>query len=54
MKKNELNESRMLLEVWKMKEKIYNETKNMQANDFFKYINEKAALLRKNKSKISN
>ena len=33
--------SEMLLEVWKMKEKIFNETQNMNCDQFFEYINQK-------------
>ena len=40
------NVSRMQTEVWKMKDKIYAETKKMKSREFFKYINDKCKLPR--------
>ena len=31
----------MLKEVWKMKDKVYYDTKNMSYKEFFAYINDK-------------
>lgn len=42
MKRNEHRESAKLIEVWKMKEKVYNKTRHMTAEEFFKYINSTA------------
>ncbi len=41
MKINKKHVSRMQTEVWKMKDKIYAETKNMKGRDFFGYIQDK-------------
>ncbi len=41
MKRNKENISRMQVEVWQMKEKIYEETKGMNSGQFFSYIKDK-------------
>jgi hypothetical protein len=42
MKINKEHISRMQSEVWKMKDKIYAETKKMKSREFFGYINDKS------------
>jgi len=42
MKNKIQKESNMLKEVWSMKEKIYQETKNKSSKEFFSYIKEKS------------
>jgi hypothetical protein len=46
MKKNNKHISSMQVEVWKMKDRVYKETKNMNSREFFNYL--------KNKCKKSN
>ena len=38
---NQAQTSEMLIEVWKMKEKVFDETKNMNCDELFNYINQK-------------
>ena len=45
-KKNKEHISSMQVEVWKMKDRVYKETKNMKSREFFSYV--------KNKSKNFN
>jgi hypothetical protein len=48
-------DSEMLIEVWKMKEKLFEETQNMNSEELFKYINkktEKIVLNLKKKEKV--
>ena len=40
-KKNKEHISSMQVEVWKMKDRIYEETKNMNSREFFNYIKNK-------------
>jgi hypothetical protein len=41
MKKSNENISSMQVEVWKMKDRVYEETKNMNSREFFNYIKNK-------------
>jgi hypothetical protein len=34
-------DSKMLIEVWKMKEQLFEETQNMNSKELFEYINKK-------------
>ncbi|MBN2536614.1 MAG: hypothetical protein JXB88_27270 [Spirochaetales bacterium] len=38
---NNSKDSKMLIEVWKMKEKLFEETQNMNSEELFEYINKK-------------
>ncbi len=40
--KTQIKIPKMLKEVWKMKEKVYNDTKDMSVNGLFNYIDNKA------------
>jgi hypothetical protein len=43
MKKNNIKQiSSMQVEVWKMKDRVYEETKNMNCGQFFNYIKNKS------------
>jgi ABC-type uncharacterized transport system substrate-binding protein len=42
MKKRNENLSSMQAEVWKMKDRVYEETKNMNSREFFNYIKKKS------------
>ena len=41
MKKNKDHISSMQVEVWKMKDRVYEETKKMNSREFFNYIKNK-------------
>lgn len=41
MKKNKDHISSMQVEVWKMKDRVYEETKKMNSRQFFNYIKNK-------------
>ena len=42
MKKNKENISSMQVEVWKMKDRVYEDTKKMNSTEFFDYIKNKS------------
>ena len=46
MKKNKENISSMQVEVWKMKDRVYEETKKMNSTEFFDYIKNKSKKLK--------
>lgn len=41
MRKNKEHISSMQVEVWKMKDRVYEETKKMRSTEFFNYIKNK-------------
>lgn len=41
MNNKETGTSKMLIEVWKMKEQLFKETENMSCDELFNYINKK-------------
>ncbi len=41
MKRNKEHISSMQIEVWKMKDRVYEETKKMKSREFFNYIKNK-------------
>ena len=45
MRKNKEHVSLMQIEVWKMKDKVCRETKNMNSGEFFAYIKDKCRKL---------
>ena len=49
---NEIKTSKMLLEVWKMKDNVFKNTQNMNCEELFNYINKKTektiSVLKKN------
>jgi|GEM_PF-6200592 len=42
MKKTSETVSSMQVEVWRMKDKVFRDTKNMGSKDFFKYVANKS------------
>lgn len=42
MKKTKKHISSMQVELWKMKDRVYEETKNMDCKEFFSYIRSKS------------
>jgi hypothetical protein len=42
MKKNKDHISSMQVEVWKMKDRVYEETKEMNSKEFFNYLKNKS------------
>ena len=47
MKKNKENLSQMQVEVWKMKDKVYEKTRRMDSGEFFEYIRNKSKFYKK-------
>ncbi len=41
MRTHDYHISKMQVEVWKMKEKVYEKTKNMKSKEYFQYLNNK-------------
>lgn len=53
MKMTKENVSSMQVEVWRMKDKVYRDTKSMGSKAFFRYISDKSRKILKHKNRLS-
>ena len=53
MKMTKENTSSMQIEVWRMKDKVYRDTKSMGSKAFFRYIADKSRKLLRHKNRLS-
>ena len=51
MKTTKENVSSMQVEVWRMKDKVYRDTKSMGSKAFFRYVSDKSRKLLKDNEK---
>ncbi len=53
MKMTKENVSSMQIEVWRMKDKVYQDTKSMGSKAFFRYITNKSRKISRHENRLS-